>query len=286
MPGVLQAIQGAWSKADQQLGGWLPGGGTASPATKAVFPPQPFPGRARELEQMTGVKARIIDPERSPSLVRRVAPRLSPQWGESDYANPLLGEVGISGYQGGKTERERYVEMHELGHINDQDKDWYSRAGVLGRALQGLSNATGNLPPVDIAAGTAMRELDAREEDRAERFTARQLKRTGEQGPAISPLGTSAYGDSMRREGQALIDRGIAGMRDPFGVVSKVRGGLNQMQAAPLQEEMRGLEPRLRQLLARDEDGVSPELMDLSRRHTDIRKRLESLGVDPDAALK
>jgi hypothetical protein len=282
MPGVLQAIQGAWSKADEQLGGWLPGGGTASPATRAVFPPQAAPGRSRELESATGVRARIIDPEKTPSLVRRVAPRLNPAWGDSDYANPLLGEVGISGYRGGKTERERYVEMHELGHIDDRGKEWYSRAGVLGRTLEGLSNATGNLPPLDIAAGMAMRELDAREEDRADRFAAYHLRKTGESGPVITPSGRSAYGDKMRRGGQELIDRGIAGIKDPFGVVSAVRGGLTQVQAAPLQAEMSALEPRLKELIVRDGDGVSPELLELSKRHTNIRNRLESMGIDPD----
>lgn len=35
-PGVFGALQSAWSKADKNLGGWLPGGGTANPASKAV----------------------------------------------------------------------------------------------------------------------------------------------------------------------------------------------------------------------------------------------------------
>lgn len=56
-----------WGQADRALGGWLPGGGTASPLTKAVFPPQPFPGRSKELERITGVRGRFIDPERTPS---------------------------------------------------------------------------------------------------------------------------------------------------------------------------------------------------------------------------
>jgi hypothetical protein len=34
-PGVLGAIRSTWSEADRRLGGWLPGGGTASPLTRA-----------------------------------------------------------------------------------------------------------------------------------------------------------------------------------------------------------------------------------------------------------
>jgi hypothetical protein len=127
-----------------------------------------------------------------------------------------------------------------------------------------------------------MREADAREEDRAERFATLHLGRAGIRGPAIGSDGTSEYGNQTRRDGQALIDRGIAGMSDPFGLVSGVRGGLTQMQAAPLQAEMSALEPRLKELIVRDGDGVSPELLELSKRHTNIRNRLESLGVAPD----
>lgn len=35
-PDVFSALQGAWSKADRALGGWLPGGGTANPASSTV----------------------------------------------------------------------------------------------------------------------------------------------------------------------------------------------------------------------------------------------------------
>lgn len=36
LPGIAGAVRGALKKADQALGGWLPGGGVASPATRAV----------------------------------------------------------------------------------------------------------------------------------------------------------------------------------------------------------------------------------------------------------
>ncbi len=51
----LNQVTSGYKEADKRLGGWLPGGGTASPVTRAVFPPQNFPGRSKELQQMTGV---------------------------------------------------------------------------------------------------------------------------------------------------------------------------------------------------------------------------------------
>ena len=52
----------AWRKADQALGGWLPGGGVASPATKAVrWVAKPDPvGRAQEVVRSTAQRA--VDP--------------------------------------------------------------------------------------------------------------------------------------------------------------------------------------------------------------------------------
>lgn len=286
MPGVLQAVTGAWSKADQVLNGWLPGGGVASPVTRSIFPAQPFPGRSRELEKMTGVRARFVDPAKTSTLVRRVAPLVSPQWGNQDYANPLLGEIGMAEYSGGRDARERRTEIHELGHINPADKGVYSYAGVLGRSLEGVSQAIGNLPVADIAAGLAMRELDAREEDRAERFAARYAQQAGYRAPEIAPAGSSAYGDQLRRQGNELIDRGVTGLTDPFGLVSKVRSGLNELQAAPLRDEARRMEPELKRLLLRDGEALSPELLELNKRHTEITNRIRSLGLDPDAPAR
>lgn len=51
-PGVMDALKGAWSQADRALGGWLPGGGTAAPPTRAK--------QAKERE-MVGLVNRALD---------------------------------------------------------------------------------------------------------------------------------------------------------------------------------------------------------------------------------
>ena len=282
---AIGQAQRTYSQLDKASGGWLPGGGTASPITKAVFPPQPFPKRSEELKRVTGVEGRFIDPEKTPSLVRRVAPIVAPMWGTNDYANPLLNEVGMSGYSGGRTEQERRTEIHELGHLNPRDKGLYSYFGVLGRSLQGLSNATGNLPLVDLAAGMALQHTDAPEEDRAERFAQRFAKKQNYLGPVIYEDGASDYGNGLRREGEELTSKALAEMANPWGLTEKVGSFINQQRAKPALQEYDRLTPLLRSAIAGN-DAVSAETIKLSNRHSELEQQLRSLGVSDDELMR
>ena len=269
----------AYNQLDRASGGWLPGGGVASPATKAVFPPQPFPKRSEELKRVTGVEGRFIDPEKTPSLVRQVAPVVAPLWGTQDYANPLLNEVGMPGYTGGRTAKERRTEVHELGHLNPKDKGLYSYFGVLGRSLQGLGSQTGNLPLVDLAAGLALQHADAPEEDRAERFTQQFAKKQNYPGAVIYKDRTSDYGNMLRREGRELTSGALTRMADPFGVVSGVTRSINEQRAKPIRAEMAQIEPELGRLLMSSGNQVSPEAMSLSKRHGELQRQLDSFNA-------
>ena len=281
----LGQARNAYQQLDKLTGGWLPGGGTASPITKTISPPQPFPKRSEELERTTGVKARFINPEQSPTLVRMVAPFISPRWGDADYANPLLNEVGITGYKGGKTPEERRVEFHELGHLNAKDKGIYSYAGVLGRSLQGLSAQTGNLPPLDVAAGLALKYADAPEEDRAERFSARFAKEGNYSAPVISKEGTSGYGDMLRREGNELISGGLQRATNPFGLTERIGSFINQQRAKPVLQEYSRLTPLLRSALMQGET-PSAEAIKLGKRHSELEQQLRNLGVSENELTK
>lgn len=278
---LFQKARTAYQKADKAAGGWLPGGGTASPVTKAVFPAQPFPERSKELEKQTGIKGRFIDPDKTPSIVHTVAPLVSPQWGKQNYANPITGEVGMPGYQGGATPRERYIEYHELGHLNPKDKGPYSYFGVGGRALQGISNTTGNLPPLDLAAGLALRYADAPEEDRAERFAANLAKRGGYEAPYISPEGRSGYGDRLRQQGEELTSSAIERMTNPYGIVSKAQSFINTQRAKPLQEELTRSLSAYRQALDKNNYQDTPETLAETKRLNDIASQIEALGLEP-----
>jgi hypothetical protein len=275
---LLNTVRAKYKEADKATGGWLPGGGVASPLTRAVFPPQPFPKRAEELSRITGVKARFIDPEKTPSVVRQVAPVVAPMWGKQDYANPILNEVGMTGYGGGRTPLERRTEFHELGHLNPTDKNIYSYLGVLGRSIQGLSNQTGNLPLVDLGAGLALQYADAPEEDRAERFTKKYAEKGNYPPPVIYGNNTSDYGNRLRREGKELISGSLNRLANPFGIVSGTAQFINEKRAEPIRKEILQMEPELKRLFAATTgDQISPELMSLNKRHSELLRQLETL---------
>jgi hypothetical protein len=279
----LGEAQRAYQQLDRATGGWLPGGGAASPITKAISPAQSFPKRSEELERATGVKARFIAPDRTPTLVRRIAPLISQEWGDADYANPLLNEVGMTNYQGGKSPEERYIEYHELGHLNPKDKGIYSYAGILGRGLEGISARTGNFPPLDIAAGLALKYADAPEEDRAERFAARFAKEGNYRAPEISSTGTSGYGDRLRREGSELVSRGVQKVVNPWGLTDKVSSFVNQQRAQPALREYDRLTPLLKTAIRGEKgDAISAETLKLRARHDQLEQQLKNLGVSED----
>jgi hypothetical protein len=284
MPNIFQQflnqVNSGYKEADKRLGGWLPGGGTASPVTRAVLPPQSFPGRSKELQQMTGVKGRFVDIDKTPTITRQVAQAVAPLWGSQPYANPLIGEVGVPGYRGGATPRERHLEVHELGHLNPADKGIYSYLGTAGRFLQGVSNSTGNLPAVDFLAGKLMKNFDAPEEDRAERFAVRFATQGNYPAPQISPEGTSAYGDQLRREGGEMSKNAVSRILNPWGIPEKVTGFVNQQQASVLQKELSRSLPIYRERFG-EETKLSPENLKESERLNNLAKQIEALGIEP-----
>jgi hypothetical protein len=284
MPNVFQnflnQVTSGYKEADKRLGGWLPGGGTASPVTRAVLPPQSFPGRSKELQQMTGVKGRFVDIDKTPTITRQVAQAVAPLWGSQPYANPLIGEVGVPGYRGGATPRERHLEVHELGHLNPADKGIYSYLGVAGRYLQGLSNSTGNLPVVDLLAGKLMKHFDAQEEDRAERFAARFATQGNYPAPQISLEGTSAYGDQLRREGSEMSENAVSRMLNPWGIPEKVTEFVNQQRASVLQKELSRSLPGYRERFGKEAE-LSPENLKEAERLNNLAKQIEALGIEP-----
>lgn len=284
MPGLfenfLNRVGQSYKEADKRLGGWLPGGGTASPVTRAVFPPQKFPGRSKELERMTGVSGRFVDLDKNPTITRQVAQTVAPLWGSQPYANPLIGEIGIPGYRGGVTPNERRLEVHELGHLNSADKGIYSYLGTAGRYLQGISNSTGNLPVVDLLAGKLMKNFDAPEEDRAERFTARFATQGNYPAPQITPQGTSAYGDQLRREGGEMTEEAVARILNPWGIPEKITGFVNQQRASVLQKELSRSIPSYRERFGGEAE-PSPEHLKELERLNNLAKQMESLGVEP-----
>jgi hypothetical protein len=186
----------------------------------------------------------------------------------------------MTGYGGGRTPLERRTEFHELGHLNPTDKNIYSHLGVLGRFIQGLSNQTGNLPLVDLGAGIALQYADAPEEDRAERFTKKYTEKGNYPPPVIYGNNTSDYGNRLRREGKELTSGSLNRLADPFGIVSGTAQFVNEKRAEPIRKEVSQIEPELKKLFAATTgDQISPELMSLNKRHSELLRQLETLKM-------
>lgn len=150
-PGVLNAIRSGWSRADAALGGWLPGGGVASPVTApvravagrtaaragwalkgvrdAVIAPLPLPERLAitavtggtqgggpvnrlSLDQLSAIKG-IVD-ERDQNR-RRLAASSDPQ--QRQAAASLLSGNQVSAY--GKGNRDLHLGLGSFGVAPD-----------------------------------------------------------------------------------------------------------------------------------------------------------------------
>jgi hypothetical protein len=134
---------------------------------------------------------------------------------------------------------------------------------------------------LEIGAGIAKQYLDAPEEDRAERFAARHAGAGGYTPPFIDEKGRSRYGDSLREWGRERVLKGLG----PLGTATlaaqgRVQTAINERQADPIRKEIQQLEPKLKQLLeAANSDQVSPELMSLNKRHSELLRQLEKLNI-------
>mgnify|MGYP000601136338 CR=1 FL=1 len=284
---LLNKVRQGYGQADKQLGGWLPGGGTASPLTKIVSPPQVAPGRAKELERITGVKGRIVNPAKTPTLVSIFAPVVS-SWGDSHYANPLSNEVGIHGYTGtGKTELERQLEIHELGHLNPADKKIYSYGGVAGRALTGLSETLGKPAPLQVAGGLALQYLDAPEEDRAERFAAKYAQQLNYASPFIDEKGQSSYGNNLRKQGEEIVQQTL----DPFGLFPRAQKAVHDFRNQGLIQNFKDTTQQLKDLNAVGKTETTEGVLDPSyaakmKQHEQLYNQLVKQGYDPFEFMK
>jgi ElaB/YqjD/DUF883 family membrane-anchored ribosome-binding protein len=59
--------------------------------------------------------------------------------------------------------------------------------------------------------------------------------------------------------------------------VSRTTQFINEQRAKPIRSELTKIEPELRKLLMSSGEQVSPELMNLNKRHSELQRQLESL---------
>lgn len=241
--------------------------------------------RENQIKNVMGVSTNIIDPSVEPSLVRAIAPKFSKDWGQSDYANPLSNTIGMNNYN--PDTRDPYVEAHEAGHLSYEQATPAKFLGVSGRAVTGLSDQLNNPAPLELLGG-ALLHVDASEEDRAERLSAKYGPKLGGkagQGPVISADGTSRYGGMLREQGKQRM----AGAAAPLlNTLSSLKNSVVNLMQAPGRSN---LEPQMREAvtnfrnLSQASDDVTPDLIKASNLVDDFKSQYQQQGGNFDNFL-
>lgn len=219
--------------------------------------------REDEIENVMGVRPNIIDPGKTPTLVRPVAKFVSKTWGDANYANPLNNTIAIDDYQPG---RRPYLEAHEAGHLSWEDASPAKLLGVSGRAVTGISDQIGNPPLLEVIGGGLL-HTDAAEEDRAERLSAKygpQLGGIPENAPVIDSDGRSRYGNRLREEGMRRINSAVEPIVGPIqSAISKVNQWNTKRRQSELQPQIRDAVLNYRRISAASHD-ITPEMIESS----------------------
>lgn len=206
----LNRVGSGYRKADKRLGGWLPGGGTASPLTstlqrglteprsKLLPSSKPYtqilgatvdspalnaegqltPQAANMLRQL-GISANVTGNVKETNPIAILGEHFG--YLGAAHANPLKNQIYLPSNFNNLT-----TLAHEAGHL-DKNRRVNSRPifeGILGQAIDApaaaIKNLTGGelspfsqtLAPFRIAGGLATALSDAKEEDYAERFAS------------------------------------------------------------------------------------------------------------------
>jgi len=218
--------------------------------------------REQKIKSIMGVDTNIIDPSTEPSLVRKIAPHVSKEWGDKDYANPLNNTIGIqtSRYD---PKRMPYIDAHEAGHLSWEDAGPAKLLGISGRAVSGISDTLNNPPILDLIGGGLTRTFDAPEEDRAERLSAKyggQLGGDPEYAPSIDDQGRSEYGNMLRKAGDARMVKGAEPILGPIrGVLNSVGSFFTQQNQSRLKPEITSAIQDYRNLSKNWKGGTMPK---------------------------
>ncbi len=235
--------------------------------------------REKKIKEVMGVDANIIDPEKEPSLVRSVAPMISKEWGTNDYANPLTNTIGMSGYKPGANP---YTEAHEAGHLSNEQAGLPKLFGVAGRTVNGISDKLGNPGPLELLGGGLTHAFDAREEDRAERLSAKygpQLGGDPDKAPIIDDQGRSKYGDNLRTE----ASRRMTGAAKPLiDSINFVKNKFQRFSQSGMEPEIRDAVSSYRSLSRSAGGDITPQLLEASNNMDKLRNEYKSRGGDFD----
>jgi len=235
--------------------------------------------RASQIENVMGVKPNYIDANKDPSFVRAVAPLISKEWGNAPYANPISNTIAVDSQPGSMP----YREAHEAGHLSNEQAGLPKLLGVSGRAVTGISDQLGNPAPLELLGGGLTHAFDAREEDRAERLSAKygpQLGGKPGMGPRFDDQGRSEYGDRLRADGAQRM----AGAAKPLlDSINFVKDKVQRVRLGSMEPGIRDAVTNYRSLSQSAGSDITPELLKSSNNLDKLKDQYNKRGGDFDA---
>lgn len=236
----------------------------------------PVTQRANEIEEVMGVRPNIVDPTKNKTFgdLYAKAMRAVGRWDVPDSANTYTNTMYMNNYKPGENP---LVETHEAGHLSFEEAGLPRFLGVAGRwAGRGLSEKLGNPPLLDLLSGGLMYTMDAEEEDRAERLTAKYGEQLGADPsllPEIDAQGRSSYGNSLREEGKARMLHSFRSIIDPIQTAANtfIEQKANQNRSN-LKPQIADAVKRYRAASAASDD-VTPELVKITKELSSLREQ-------------
>ena len=196
------------------------------------------------------------------------------------YANTYTGNITYQNQQPGDNP---YLDAHEAGHLSNEEAGLPKYLGATGRITGAISDKLGNPGPLELLSGGLTHAFDAREEDRAERLSAKygpQFGGNSSKAPHINDQGRSRYGDNLRREGTQRMAGAAKPLLDSLNFIkSKVQG----VRLGGMEPNIRNAVTNYRSLSQSAGADLTPELIDASKNLDVLRKQYNERGGDFDA---
>ena len=226
--------------------------------------------RKDQIENVTGVRPNIIDPTLNP-ITDAMHTAYSNLIGRPD--KPAMAGFNAMIMPGYKPGDKPYAEVHETGHLSNEEAGLPEHLGATGRFLgRGISDNIGKPALLELLSGALMITQDAEEEDRAERFTAKygpELDVPSDQLPYIDSKGRSRYGNRIRKEGMQRIS----------GTVEPILNAAKKVNHWNIQRKQAKLQPQIREAvlnhrkLSNSSDDITPELIKSSENLSNLEDK-------------
>ena len=234
----------------------------------------------RKMKNVMGVDATLNTSNNNPSLIDKFINSTSLKSTGSAYANTYTGNITYQDKQPGDNP---YLDAHEAGHLSNEGAGLPKYLGATGRITGAVSDKIGNPGPLELLSGGLTHAFDAREEDRAERLSAKYGSQFGgnpSKAPKIDDQGRSQYGNNLRAQGTQRMAGAAKPLLDSINFIKDKVQGARQGSMEP---SIRDAVTNYRSLAQSAGDDITPELLQASNDIDKLREKYNNRGGDFDA---